>query len=172
MMARPGIVFYDLEWSDQELIQIGATSGDNNFLRTILNTSDIHPNVTAKILLQTRTGPDGRRQVYDCQTKQFLQSSSLQEALQDFLNFLQENYFRVGQLYLVSHGTEDIPILYNNFSKYDMDQHFLSRVTNFVNFQDYLKTYFPGLPPSVSGLVRRCCPGSSYRLHSALDDAR
>ena len=172
MTARPGVVFYDLEWSDQELIQIGAISEDESFERTILNDRDIQPHVTAKILLQTRRGEGGLRQIYDCQAKQFLQCCSTEAALQDFLSFLQEIYFRHGQLFLVSHGSEDIPILYNSFSKYNMDQHFLARVSNFVNFQDYLKTYFPGLPPSLAALVKRYCPDASYRLHTALDDAR
>ena len=171
MIVRPGIVFYDLEWSDQQLLQIGAISATKTFERTIL--TNIHPNVTAKIFLQTCTGPDGRRQVQDCQTGQFLPAVSLEEALKDFLMFLQEIYFSQGQLYLVSHGSEDIPILYSNFSEHNMDQHFLARVTNFVNFQDYLKVHFPCLPPSLAALVRICLgPNSSYRLHTALDDAR
>ena len=170
MIVRPGIVFYDLEWSDQRLLQIGAISSNKTFERTIL--TNIHPSVTAKIFLQTCTGPDGRRQVRDCKTGQILQAVSLEEALKDFLMFLQEIYFSYGQLYLLSHGSEDIPILYSSFSQYNLDQHFLARVTSFVNFQDYLKTHFPCLPPSLAALVRICCPSSSYRLHTALDDAR
>ena len=152
LIYQSGLVFYDLEWTGPELLQIGAVCGDRVFDRTILTQADIHFKVREKIFLETRQDGDGRRQVYDCKSEKFLSSTSMLTALTDFLDWIQEIYFRHGQVILISHGNIDVPILVHSYGQFDLDELFLERITTFLNFQDYLKTYFPGMPLSLSEL--------------------
>ena len=83
-----------------------------------------------------------------------LESCSLESALSEFLDWIQDIYFKVGKVILVSHGCIDIPVLYQSFCEANLDDLFLQRVTDFVNFQDYLKAYYPQLPLALSELGR------------------
>jgi len=172
MFFQDGLVFYDLEWTGSELLQIGAVHESESFERTILTNSDIHYKVTEKILLKTIVDTENNRQVFDCSRNITLKSSSLESALGDFLDWIQDVYFRIGKVILVSHGCNDIPVLYQSFCQVNLDELFLERVTDFVNFQDYLKAYFPELPVALFELVKTCQLKENYRLHLAIDDSR
>ena len=152
LLYQSGLVFYDLEWTGPELLQIGAVCGDRIFDRTILTKADIHFKVSEKIFLETRLDNEGQRQVYDSKSKKFLQSTSMLTALTDFLDWIQEIYFKFGQVILISHGSVDVPILVQSYGQFDLDDHFLERITTFLNFQDYLKAYFPGMPFALAEL--------------------
>jgi len=172
MKFRPGLVFYDLEWTGSELLQIGAVCSEDSFEQTILTKSDIHPKVSAKIFLQTRLGPDMAREVYDCQREIFLPSCQSKEALHLFMAWLKSIQTACGQVILISHGSVDIPILHQSFAEHDMETDFLGTCSHFVNFQEYLKEHFVGLPLGLNELVKLCCGPEVYRLHCAGDDAR
>ena len=150
--VQTGLVFYDLEWTGSELLQIGAVADDSMFERTILTQADIHYKVSQSILLETRVDDQGKRQVFDISSGSFIPSCSLSEALGDFLDWLQYLYFKHGQVILISHGSVDIPVLLQSLALVDLDELFLERVTSFVNFQDYLKKYFGELPRSLAEL--------------------
>ena len=171
MYYQNGLVFYDLEWTGSELLQIGAVCLDERFDQTILTNVDIHPKVTAKIMLQTRLGPDMTRQVYDCKREIFLPSCTSSEALGQFLSWLKSIKTNYGQTILISHGSVDIPILYQSFAKHDMEEEFLETCSHFLNFQEYLKSEFPGLPMGLPALVQLLCGDKVFRLHCAGDDA-
>ena len=153
-MFQPGLIFYDLEWTGAELLQIGAvTHGQGEYFeRTILTNADIHYKVAEKIKLETRCSGDGQRRVYDSQTGKFIPTVSLKSALVDLLDWIKTIYFKIGQVILISHGSLDIPILIQNFAKYDLDVEFQERVSSFVNFQDYIRRYFTGLPYALADL--------------------
>ena len=150
--VQTGLVFYDLEWTGSELLQIGAVADDSVFERTILTQADIHYKVSQSILLETRVDDQGKRQVFDISSGSFIPSCSLSGALSDFLDWLQYLYFKHGQVILISHGSVDIPVLLQSLALVDLDELFLERVTSFVNFQDYLKKYFGELPRSLAEL--------------------
>ena len=151
---QPGLVFYDLEWTGAELLQIGAVTLDcrDSFERTILTDSDIHYKVAEKIKLETRCDGDGRREVFDCLAEKFISTVSLKSALEELLDWIKTIYFEIGQVILISHGSLDIPILIQNFAKYDLDAEFQERISSFVNFQDYIRRYFTGLPYALADL--------------------
>eukprot|EP00092_Neocalanus_flemingeri_P098088 GFUD01125078.1.p1 GENE.GFUD01125078.1~~GFUD01125078.1.p1 ORF type:complete len:399 (+),score=100.62 GFUD01125078.1:48-1244(+) len=181
MEYRTGLLFYDLEWTGKEMLQIGAVCMGEIFERTILTKLDIHPKVTASILLQTRLGPGPghplqgsglTRQVYDCLREIFLPSCQLLDALQQFLAWIKAIKAISGQVTLVSHGSVDIPVLYQSFALHNMEAEFLETCTHFVNFQNYLKEHFVGVPVGLPDLVKLFCSDVSYRLHCAGDDAR
>ena len=143
---QPGLVFYDLEWTGPELLQIGAVTSERSFMRTVLTDVDIHYKVAEKIKLQTRCDKDGQRKVFDCQDGEFIPTVTIKSALMDFLDWIETIYFKIGQVILISHGSLDIPILIQNFAKFDLDDEFQERISSFINFQDYIKKYFTGLP--------------------------
>ena len=178
LLFKKGLIFYDLEWTGQELLQIGAVSYNDDqeegreFERTILTDNDIHFKVAETVLLETRLDKNGNRCVYDKRREKFLKSISLSEALQDFVEWIQTKYFKYGQIILVSHGSNDIPVLFTSLAKLDLDKLFLERITELFNFQDYLHQYFPDLPRSLSDLVKRVGSKQTYFFHSALGDAR
>lgn len=156
-MFQPGLIFYDLEWTGAELLQIGAVTRGcgESFERTILTNADIHYKVAEKIKLETRyhgAGDERQREVYDCQIGKFMPTVSLKSALEDFLDWIKTIYFKIGQVILISHGSLDIPILIQNFAKYDLDVEFQERISSFLNFQDYIKRYFTGLPYALADL--------------------
>ena len=165
-------MFYDLEWTGSELLQIGGVSLEDSFARTILTKSDIHPKVTASIFLQTRLGPDRSRQVYDCKRELFLPSTQPLPALKQFMEWIKSIKAVFGQVTLVSHGNVDIPVLYQSFAEHDMETEFLQTCSHFVNFQEYIREHFVGVPLGLPDLVKLCCPDASYRLHCAEDDAK
>ena len=71
MYIQDGLVFYDLEWTGTELLQIGAVHDSESFERTILTKSDIHFKVTDKIFLKTIVDSENNRQVLDCSRQSF-----------------------------------------------------------------------------------------------------
>ena len=88
---QPGLVFYDLEWTGPELLQIGAVTSERSFMRTVLTDVDIHYKVAEKIKLETRyhgAGDERQREVYDCQIGKFMPTVSLKSALEDFLDWI------------------------------------------------------------------------------------
>lgn len=177
LLFKSGLIFYDLEWTGQELLQIGAVSYDDHeedreFERTILTENDIHFKVAETVLLETRHDKNGNRCVYDKRRDQFLKSFTLEDALKDFVDWIQHKYFKYGQIILVSHGSNDIPVIFQSLAKLDLDQIFLERVTELFNFQVYLHQYFPELPRSLLDLVKRVGCKETYFFHSALGDAR
>jgi len=171
-MIRKGIVFYDLEWTANELLQIGAVCEENVFDKTILTKSEIHPKVTAKTYLQTRIGRNYTRCVYDLQNDKFLEAITLKEALQQFIDWLKLMKASQKEIILVSLGKADIPVIFQSFSRMNKDLDFLNTVTHFLDLQDYFKEHFPGLPVGLEILVQRYCSDKVYRFHSAVEDAR
>jgi len=178
MKFQKGLVFYDLEWTGTELLQIGAVCCEDKFERTILTKRDIHPKVTASIFLQTRLKVSVEppyaitREVYDCQRDMFLPSCKSKDALEQFLTWMKGIKTRCGQVLLVSHGNLDIPILHQSFAEHDLEAEFLQTCSYFVNFQEYLREHFVHLPLGLPVLVQLCCGDQVYRLHCAVDDAR
>lgn len=178
MKFQKGLVFYDLEWTGTELLQIGAVCCEDSFERTIVTKRDIHPKVTASIFLQSRLKVSAdppyaiTREVYDCQRDIFLPSCKSKDALDQFLDWMKGIKTRCGQVILVSHGNLDIPILHQSFAEHDLEADFLQTCSHFVNFQEYLREHFVHLPLGLPVLVQLCCGDQVYRLHCAVDDAK
>ena len=99
-MFQPGLIFYDLEWTGAELLQIGAVTheGQESFERTILTNADVHYKVAEKIKLETRCDGDGQRRVYDSQSEKFIPTVTLRSALEELLDWIKTVYFKVGQV--------------------------------------------------------------------------
>ena len=70
------LVFYDLEWSSNEIIQIGAVCGAADFSQCIRPTGKIDPFVRKKIKLDVRKDHTGQWQVFDIVRKRFLPTVS------------------------------------------------------------------------------------------------
>ena len=173
LIFKKGLIFYDLEWTGSELLQIGAVDETGNtFETTVLTDQDIHVKVAEKIQLETRQDSNGNRGVFDKRNQKFLNTTSLYQALQDFLDWIQKIYFHHGQALLISHGSHDIPVLFQSLAKFNLENLFLERTSEFVNYQDYLRRYHPSHPQALSDLVKLVHPGKSYNFHSALEDAR
>ena len=73
------LVFYDLEWNQDEIIQIGAVCEDSVFSQCIRPSGQMDPSVRKKIKLDVRMDESGERQVYDMVKKQFLHTVSPEE---------------------------------------------------------------------------------------------
>jgi len=172
MPFQSGMVFYDLEWTGNELLQIGAVCLNSAFERTILTETDIHPKVTAAINVRTQWTPEMHRVVYDCHSQKILKTFSPHEALLDFLNWLKLIMLQYGQVLLISYGNADIPMLYQSFSEFSMEDEFLSTISQFLDLQVYFKQHFPGTPYGLSALVNLIGNKNLYRFHNALEDSR
>ena len=70
------LVFYDLEWSQSEIIQIGAVCETADFSQCIRPTGKIDPFVRKKIKLDVRKDHTGQWQVFDIVRKRFLPTVS------------------------------------------------------------------------------------------------
>ena len=104
------LVFYDLEWTQNEIIQIGAVCGNADFSQSIRPSGKIDPFVRKKIKLDVRRDPAGHWQVYDLVRKQFLPTVDPRPGFERFLDWL-EDVSQGCPLYMVSHGNSDILVL-------------------------------------------------------------
>ena len=75
------LVFYDLEWTQNEIIQIGAVCENSDFSQCIRPSGRIDPFVKKKIKLDVRKDPTGEWQVYDIVRKQFLHTVGPRQSL-------------------------------------------------------------------------------------------
>ena len=168
------LVFYDLEWSQDEIIQIGAVSDFSHFSQTILPSAQISPYVRKLIKLEVRhlSGAEGSSGVYDIVRGQFLDSVSPKEGLEMFLSWLEE----VRTMYpvvLISHGNSDILVLHRNLARCSLDTRFYEIVDKFVDFRMYLASYCKEISHlSLSDLVKTYCKDQEFRLHCADEDSK
>lgn len=167
------LVFYDLEWSNNEIIQIGAASGDQRFSLCLRPSGRIDPFVRKKIKLDLREGSDGERQVYDMTRRTFLTTVRPEVGLDLFLTWLEQLASGQSRLILISHGNADILVLDRNLSKFDMEERLYRVVHNFVDFQDYLARHFKDISSrmGLKHLLGIFCKGQTYRLHCADEDS-
>jgi len=178
MHLQPGIVFYDLEWSGSEIVQVGAVvaSTGETFNRTIVPQRNIQSKVSEKIQLYTQEKGDGsgERVVLDMVTGEVVPSLPARLALHQLLVWLLKvrTTSRPAQLILVSHGTLDISVLHANLTVHGLDEQLLDTVTQFLDLQAYIRQHWPGLPLALADLLQKFIPDHQFRLHSALDDAK
>ena len=67
------------------------------------------------------------------------------------------------QVYMVSHGKNDVWELHKNFSKVDMEERLYRVINKFVDFQQYLSVYFTySQSLSLESLANKVC-GESFR---------
>ena len=96
----------------------------------------------------------------DCDNKNC--STLFNVSLSRFLSWLEE----VGkgcQVYMVSHGNNDVLVLHKNFSKVDMEERLYRVINKFVDFQQYLFVYFTySQSLSLESLANKVC-GESFR---------
>ena len=110
MAGEARLVYYDLEWSNSDIIQIGAASGEEEFSQAVRPGGKMDPFVRKKIKLDVRDGPTGKRQVFDMSRRMFLPTADPRQGFEDFLSWLEE--LGAGrELVLVSHGNADILVL-------------------------------------------------------------
>ena len=173
-MAQPvKLVFYDLEWSQTEIIQIGAVCGGFEFSQCVRPSGRIDPFVRKKIKLDVRDGPSGDRQVFDIERRIFLHTLDAREGFVEFLNWL-ENVSEGGKVMMISHGNADILVLDRNFSKFDLEERLYKYVSKYVDFQEYLAVHFKDISfrMSLKDLVGIFCKEQGFRLHCADEDSR
>jgi len=172
-MAPVKLVFYDLEWSQSEIIQIGAVCGGAEFSQCIRPSGRIDPFVRRKIKLDVREGPTGERQVFDIERRMFLPTLDARDGFVEFLDWL-ENVSEGGKVMMISHGNADILVLDRNFSKYDLEERLYKYVSKYVDFQEYLAVHFKDISSrmSLKDLVGIFCKHQGFRLHCADEDSR
>ena len=78
------LVFYDLEWTQNEIIQIGAVCEGSDFSQCIRPSGRIDPFVRKKIKLDVRKDHTGVWQVFDLVRKQFLHTVSPKEGFERY----------------------------------------------------------------------------------------
>ena len=169
----PLLVFYDLEWSFSDIIQIGASCGRGDFSQAVRPSGKVNYAVKKKIKMDVKVGPTGKRQVFDVKRRMFLPTLDPRDAFMDFLDWLEE----IGEgkeVVLVSHGSEDILVLDRNLARYDLQTRLYSLISHLVDFQEYLTNHFTDMKgrAGLDMLVNCYLKGSQYRLHCADDDAR
>jgi len=166
------LVFYDLEWTQNEIIQIGAVCENSDFSQCIRPSGRIDPFVKKKIKLDVRKDPTGEWQVYDIVRKQFLHTVGPREGFEKFLKWL-EDISNGSEVLMVSHGNADILVLDRNFARFDLDQRLYQIVTKYVDFQKYLAAYFQDISRlSLLELVKIFCNDQIFRLHCADEDSK
>lgn len=172
-MALIKLVFYDLEWSQNEIIQIGAVCGTYEFSQCIRPGGRIDPFVRRKIKLDIREAPSGERQIFDMERRIFLPTVDAKVGFVNFLKWLEE-VSEGDQVIMISHGNADILILDRNFSKFDLEDELYRFVKKYVDFQEYLSEYFKDISSrmSLKDLVGIFCKHQGYRLHCADEDSR
>ena len=170
--AAVKLVFYDLEWTQNEIIQIGAVCGNADFSQSIRPSGKIDPFVRKKIKLDVRRDPSGYMQVYDMVRKQFLPTVDPRRGFENFLSWL-EIVSGGSPLYLVSHGVNDILVLDRNLAKFDLDQRLYGVVSKYIDFQKYLTLHFKDISRmSLMELVKIFCNSQIFRLHCADEDSK
>ena len=170
--AAVKLVFYDLEWTQNEIIQIGAVCGNADFSQSIRPSGKIDPFVRKKIKLDVRRDPSGYMQVYDMVRKQFLPTVDPRRGFENFLSWL-EIVSGGCPLYLVSHGVNDILVLDRNLAKFDLDQRLYGVVSKYIDFQKYLTLHFKDISRmSLMELVKIFCNSQIFRLHCADEDSK
>jgi len=173
-MARESLlVYYDLEWSHNDIIQMGATCGEQEFSQAIRPGGKMDPFVRRKIKLDVRDGPTGKRQIFDMSRKMFLPTLDPKDAFVDFITWL-EDIGKERDVILVSHGNADILVLDRNFARFDLQERLYRVVAQFVDFQDYIQVHFTDVSSKMAlrELVKIFCKGQNFRLHCADEDAR
>jgi len=172
-MVPVKLVFYDLEWSQNEIIQIGAVCGGSVFSQCIRPSGRIDPFVRRKIKLDVREGPSGERQVFDIVRRIYLPTLDARDGFEEFLQWL-EVVSEGGEVMMISHGNADILILDRNFSKYDLEGRLYKFVSKYVDFQEYLAVHFKDISSrmSLKDLVGIFCKHQGFRLHCADEDSR
>jgi len=173
-MAPVKLVFYDLEWSQSEIIQIGAAvCGGQGFSQCIRPSGRIDPFVRRKIKLDLREGPTGERQVFDIERRIFLPTMDAREGFVKFLDWL-EIVSEGGNVMMISHGNADILVLDRNFSKFDLEERLYKYVSKYIDFQEYLAVHFKDISSrmSLKDLVGIFCKDQGFRLHCADEDSR
>ena len=169
----PLLIFYDLEWSFSDIIQIGASCTRGDFSQAVRPSGKVNFAVKKKIKMDVKVGPTGKRQVFDVKRRMFLPTLDPRDAFVDFLDWLEE----IGEgkeVVMVSHGSEDILVLDRNLARYDLQARLYSLVSHLVDFQEYLTNHFTDMKgrAGLDMLVNCYLKGSQYRLHCADDDAR
>jgi len=171
-MADVKLVFYDLEWSQSEIIQIGAVCESSDFSQCIRPSGKIDPFVKKKIKLDVRKDHTGQWQVFDIVRKRFLPTVSPREGFERFLTWL-ESISQGASIYMVSHGNADILILDRNLARYSLDRRLYKVVSKYLDFQKYLSEHFKDISHlSLSELVKIFCNDQIFRLHCADEDSK
>ena len=188
--AEVKLVFYDLEWTQNEIIQIGAVCGNQDFSQSIRPSGKIDPFVRkkvgalkngiefnfhiiyAQIKLDVRKDPTGQWQVYDLVRKRFLPTVGPREGFERFLAWLEE-ISDGHRVYMVSHGNSDILVLDRNFARFDLDARLYQVVSKYIDFQKYLVLNFKDISRlSLLELVKIFCNNQIFRLHCADEDSK
>jgi len=172
-MAPVKLVFYDLEWSQNEIIQIGAVCEGSEFSQCVRPSGRIDPFVRKKIKLDVREGPTGERQIFDIVRRIFLPTLDARDGFEEFMNWLEE-VSEGGEVMMISHGNADILILDRNFSRYDLESRLYRSVSKYIDFQEYLAVHFKDISSrmSLKDLVSIFCKHQGFRLHCADEDSR
>jgi len=166
------LVFYDLEWSQSEIIQIGAVCETADFSQCIRPTGKIDPFVRKKIKLDVRKDHTGQWQVFDIVRKRFLPTVSPREGFERFLSWLEE-VSEGCTVFMVSHGNADILVLDRNLARFGLDRRLYKVVTKYLDFQKYLSEHFKDISHlSLSQLVNIFCNDQIFRLHCADEDSK
>ena len=167
------LVFYDLEWTQNEIIQIGAVCEGADFSQCIRPFGRIDPFVRRKIKLDVRKDHSGQHQVFDKVRKQFLPTVNPREGFQRFLTWL-ETVGKGCNVYMVSHGNADVLVLDRNFAMFDLEKRLYKVITKYVDFQKYLAANFKDIDSKLSlqELVRIFCNNPTFRPHCAYEDSK
>ena len=166
------LVFYDLEWTQNEIIQIGAVCEGSDFSQCIRPSGRIDPFVRKKIKLDVRKDHTGQHQVFDLVRKQFLPTVNPREGFERFLTWL-ESVGKGCNVYMVSHGNADVLVLDRNFARFDLEKRLYKVITKYVDFQKYLAANFKDISHlSLLELVKIFCNSQIFRLHCADEDSK
>ena len=160
-------VIFDLETGGfsrtSDILQISAVYGDNQFNRYITPTQNISKgasNVTKLTTVNGKLFHDGKA----------VTTVSVQDAMSEFTAFLKT----VKNPVLVGHNikTFDLIFLYNNLTKCQLWENFLSTVTGFVDTLHVFKKEFPRRGSYKQDVLMNDLLHESYSAHSALDDVK
>ena len=176
--AKTLVVYYDLELCDgsitSEIYQIGAKTVNSEFSTFILPTGNIDWGVTkyaGGIKIQKST--DGQRQLMKSSTA--LNSVNADDGINSFIDWVKMNKTEgdYEKVFLIAHGSSDMPALFNNISRSGLAKEFMEVVTHFVDSLKYFESNFPDWKKySISFLYEKMFNHTKTDVHDALEDAK
>ena len=172
------LVYYDVELCDgsftSEIYQIGAKTSTAEFSAYILPTGNIDWGVTKRVGgIKIQESTHGQRQLMKSSVS--LQSVDAYNGFKFFIDWVKQckNCGSYKNVFLIAHGSADMPALINNVSRSELTKEFKEVVTYFVDSLNYFQSKFPEFEKhSISFLYEKIFNKVKTDVHDALEDAK
>ena len=172
------LVYYDLELCDgsitSEIYQIGAKTSKNEFSTFILPTGNIDWGVTKYAGgIKIKTSDDGQRQLIKASTA--LTSVNADNGIRTFIEWIEKCTAEDSSknVFLIAHGSSDMPALFNNVSRSGLTKEFMGVVNYFADSLKYFQSQYPNWEKySISSMYEKMFNRTNTDVHDALEDAK